>query len=86
MRKYETREGANPSSDKKKRRVIYHKYGMKLRAVGPGCQPKGYLLFDNENSYWDIFYNDILYYDHKLTDDEVWAYDLEYLGEEIFLK
>ena len=56
---------------------LIHKYGMKLRQCGPGCQPKGFVKCENlENADYYSF----IWYDHELTEDEVKQFDLEYLG------
>ena len=56
-----------------------HIYGMRLRGFSPGCQPMNGLKDrqdDKTGKYWDI-----LLYNRKLTDAEVKAYELDYLGE-----
>lgn len=55
-----------------------YKYGMRLRPVGMGCQPKGFVKFDeSDDRYWNV-----LYYNRELSQDEVNNYELDYLGEE----
>ena len=55
-----------------------YKYGMRLRPVGMGCQPKGLVWYDeSDDRYWNV-----LYYNRKLSQDEVNNYELDYLGEE----
>ena len=53
-------------------------YGMRLRGFSIGCQPMEGLVdwveAQNPNYY------DYLFYDRKLTDDEVKQYDLEFFG------
>lgn len=53
-------------------------YGMRLRGFSPGAQPRGgYIchLDDLTGKYYDI-----VVYDRQLTTDEVYGYDLEYIG------
>lgn len=54
-------------------------YGMRLRGFSPGCQPKGVAerLDDVTGKY-----HDILAYTRKLTAEEMFDYELDYLGEE----
>ena len=57
-------------------------YGMRLRGFSPGAQPKvGFVerRDDPHGKYWDL-----LAYDHKLSDRECAAYDLDalYFGNE----
>lgn len=52
-------------------------YGMRMRGYSPGCQPlKGLidLRSDKTGKYYDI-----LYYDRKLTANEVYMYELDEL-------
>lgn len=57
---------------------MYYYYGMKLRPYGIGCQPKDmYLLIDCEPS---ARYHSIIYTLEKLSDEQLKAYDLDYLG------
>ena len=51
-------------------------YGMRLRGCGPGCQPKGFVRREDDDSgkYWDI-----LVYDRELTDKEMFSYDLDFI-------
>lgn len=51
-------------------------YGMRLRGCGPGCQPKGFIWREDDDSgkYWDI-----LVYDRELTDKEMFSYDLDFI-------
>lgn len=52
-------------------------YGMRLRGFSPGCQPKGVIeRLDDPFSK----YHDILAYDHKLTEDDLRDYELDYIG------
>lgn len=54
------------------------KYGMRLRPVGIGCQPKGFVKFDeSDRRYWNV-----LYYDRKLTEEEQRNFELDFLGIE----
>lgn len=57
---------------------MYYYYGMKLRPYGIGCQPKGMELMmdcDPGARYWSIIYGN-----EKLSDEQLKAYDLDYLG------
>ena len=55
-------------------------YGMRLRGFSPFCQPKEGLIerLDSPSKK----YYDLLKYSRKLTDWEVWDYELDYLGED----
>lgn len=56
-----------------------YKYGMRLRGFSIGCQPmKGFVERQDDRTGW---YHDILIYDRKLTDEELAAYELDYIGE-----
>lgn len=55
-------------------------YGMRLRPFSPGCQPMRGLLERRDTTtgnYWDI-----LAYDRELTEQELTAYELDYIGAE----
>lgn len=54
-------------------------YGMRLRGFSIGCQPSGVVerMDDVSGKYWDI-----IAYNRKLTDSELAAYDLDYIGED----
>ena len=62
-----------------------YKYGMRLRGFAPGCQPmdgfiraeKGRCIGDSRTRY----YHNILFYDRKLTEDEIRGYELDDLNE-----
>lgn len=58
---------------------MMYKYGMRLRGYSIGCQPKDGLLFVRDDP--DYRYHNILFYNRKLTDQEVSDYELDYLGE-----
>lgn len=54
-------------------------YGMKMRGFSLGCQPmKGLIRRDDcvTGEYWDL-----LYYDRKLTKEEVANYELEFIAK-----
>ena len=55
-----------------------YKYGMRLRGFSIGCQPKGVLYREDDNTGK---YHDIIVYDRKLTEKELSDYELDYLGE-----
>ena len=51
------------------------KYGMRLRGFSLGCQPmNGFLRREDSTKY-----HDVLVYDRQLTEQEVYAYDLDEL-------
>ncbi len=52
-------------------------YGMRLRGFSPGAQPSGHIgrIDDPTGKYYDI-----VIYDRVLTINEVYGYDLEYIG------
>lgn len=51
-------------------------YGMCLRGCSIGCQPNGFIArFDDPTGK----YYDILVYDRQLTQEELWAYELDCL-------
>lgn len=56
-----------------------YKYGMRLRGFSPGCQPRGVVRREDDSSgkYWDI-----IVYDRKLTDNELFDYELDELKGE----
>ena len=57
-----------------------YKYGMRLRGFSIGCQPMKNLvdrIDDNSGKY-----HDILIYSEKLSDKDIKAYELDFLGEE----
>ena len=55
-------------------------YGMRLRGYSIGCQPMNGLMMvmDDENGH----YHNILVYMRKLTDQEMWDYELDLLDVE----
>lgn len=59
--------------------MIVHKYGMRLRPAGIGCQPKGFvrILETTAKQYWNI-----LLYPERLSETDMEMYSLDYLGEE----
>lgn len=57
-----------------------HYYGMRLRGCAPMCQPRGFTRLDDTTGC----YHDLLAYDHRLTDEETAAYELDYLGTELY--
>jgi hypothetical protein len=50
---------------------------MRLRGYSPGCQPKGVVLREDDQSGK---YYDIIVYDHRLTKKEVADYELDELN------
>lgn len=57
-----------------------YKYGMRLRGFSIGCQPRGVIAREDDESGR---YYDILVYDRELSDQEVEAYELDFIGKEI---
>lgn len=55
-------------------------YGMRLRGYSLGCQPMNGLMMvmDDEKGH----YHNILVYMRKLTDQEMWDYELDLLDIE----
>ena len=59
--------------------MVKYRYGMRLRGFSIGCQPMLGLrdvLEDRDGRYYDI-----LQYDRELTQSEIEAFDLTYLGK-----
>lgn len=59
--------------------MVKYKYGMRLRGFSIGCQPMLGLrdvLEDRDGRYYDI-----LQYDRELTQAEIEAFELVYLGK-----
>lgn len=66
-------------------------YGMRLRGFAPSCQPsKGFVECmaddDKKELFGDIVdrYHDVLVYNRKLDDSELYDYELDYITS--FLK
>lgn len=59
-------------------------YGMlHARGAGPGCQPKyGFLGLDYEKDKVNIKYSNIIVYNRKLTEQECYQYELEFIRED----
>jgi len=55
-----------------------YRYGMRLRGYSIGCQPKG--CIDREDDESGRYY-DIITYDRELTEAEMDEYELDFLGE-----
>lgn len=57
--------------------MIEYLYGMRLRPAGPGAQPmKGLLRIAAGGGQ----YHNLLYYDRKLTEEELDEYELDYIN------
>ena len=54
-------------------------YGMRLRGYSIGCQPRGVIAREDDESGR---YYDILVYDRELSNQEVEAYELDFIGRE----
>ena len=60
-----------------------YRYGMRLRGFAPLCQPMDGLVKSEIGGIWNgRYYHNFLYYDRELTDKEIRAYELDYLGDE----
>ena len=59
---------------------MQYRYGMRLRGFSPGCQPMKNLV-SREDDMSGRYY-DILVYSKPLTDAEMSAYVLDYIGKE----
>jgi hypothetical protein len=59
--------------------IMYYAYGMKARGFSLGCQPMIGLvkIMDDKTG----FFFDVLFYENKLSDEQVRDYELHYLGE-----
>lgn len=53
-------------------------YGMRLRGFSPFCQPKDGFVERRDSTK----YHDLIVYNRKLTDEELWAYELDFIGAE----
>lgn len=53
-------------------------YGMRLRGFSPGCQPKSGLVERRDDPTGK--YYDILVYDRQLSQQELFNYELDFLG------
>lgn len=65
----------------------YYIYGMKARPYSIGCQPMDGLMYSNAFKVLNIDldersqgYHDTLLYDRKLTEKELYDYELEFVG------
>ena len=59
-----------------------YKYGMRHpRGFSPGCQPKGVIRREDDPAGK---YYDIIVYDRKLTDKELYEYELDDLNLKLF--
>lgn len=56
-----------------------YRYGMRLRGYSIGCQPRGVIAREDDESGR---YYDILVYDRELSNQEVEAYELDFIGKE----
>ncbi len=57
------------------------KYGMKHRGYSIGCQPSGVIKAEdtdkNKTGYWSY-----IWYENKLTDEQIQRYELEEIKED----
>lgn len=65
-------------------RTHVYTYGMRLRGFSIGCQPK-YGLVERRDDESGLYY-DVLVYERKLTYREMEDYELDYIGEETWLR
>ena len=65
--------------NKQNEQKILYTYGMRLRGYSIGCQPKEGLVTVSEDILDE--YHNILYYDHKLSEEVCEIYELDYLGK-----
>lgn len=60
--------------------MLLYKYGLRLRGVSIGTQPKGFLYYEtagkSKTGYWDF-----VYYEWKLSEDELKKYDMDFIEE-----
>lgn len=54
-------------------------YGMRLRPFGIGCQPRGVIGHIEEPKGFQRHYWSLIEYDHKLSEEECFQYDLDLL-------
>lgn len=76
--------------------MILYKYGMKLRPVSPGAQPKNFIKFEDGGYHLVesggeiesvgetalVYFHNIVYYDRQLNQWEITDFDLFPLGTE----
>ena len=62
--------------------MLLYKYGMRLRGFSIGCQPmKNFYERQDDDGSHVRHYHDILVYTEKLGEQDLAAYELDYLGE-----
>ena len=64
---------------------MVYKYGLRLRGVSIGTQPQGFIAYEDSNKsktgYWSF-----VFYDRKLTEDEIQKYDMDFIDEKIWME
>lgn len=60
--------------------MLKYTYGMRLRPFAPMCQPMDGLTNWLESN--DEIYHNILVYNRKLTPEELFAYELDFITAE----
>lgn len=64
---------------------MVYKYGLRLRGVSIGTQPQGFIAYEDSNKsetgYWSF-----VFYDRKLTEDEIQKYDMVFIDENIWIE
>lgn len=56
-----------------------YKYGYRLRPPSLGTEPRGFIdkvALESKGQYWGY-----VFYDRKLSEGEMYAYDLDYIGK-----
>lgn len=58
-----------------------HKYGMRLRPYGKGCQPMQRLVCCDEGAViYGHSYHNFIYYTERLSEEDVKNYGLDYIN------
>lgn len=65
-------------------RTHVYTYGMRLRGFSIGCQPMDGLICGRDDPTG--MYHNILVYERKLTYKETEDYELDYIGEETWVR
>lgn len=59
--------------------MTLYKYGMRLRPYGIGCQPKGVVMWNDDETVKERYWT-VIYYEKPLTEAQCFSYDLDDLG------
>lgn len=57
-------------------------YGMRLRGISIGTQPRDFIRYEDQDHDHGAKYYSIVYYNRRLTPEEIKAYDLDSLTPE----